>query len=134
MLKLSVNPLFGLRHLTGTVDVINEEFDILFSLLENKIPKEGSYEIDISPVLARFTLDVMAKSAFGHDVEALSNENNETVRIINKLFNGLDRRLNINPLFLGYWKYFYLAEDWNHFKSFTFLEVTSSNLGGLLNN
>nr|XP_056706861.1 cholesterol 24-hydroxylase-like [Euleptes europaea] len=67
-----IDPAFSRSYLIGLMGIFNDKAEELMKVLEEKA--DGETEIDMMNLLRRVTLDIIAKVAFGLDLNTLNND------------------------------------------------------------
>nr|XP_033807542.1 cholesterol 24-hydroxylase [Geotrypetes seraphini] len=99
-----MDPAFSRTYLIGLMDVFNEKAEDLMDILAEKA--DGKTEVQMHNLLSRVTLDVIAKVAFGLELNALHDDQTPFPRAISAVMEGT---VSIRNPFIKYmpgkWKF-----------------------------
>ncbi|XP_074985968.1 cholesterol 24-hydroxylase isoform X4 [Caretta caretta] len=80
--------LFGVSYLIGLMETFNEKVEELMEKLEEKA--DGKTEVDIMSMMSRVTLDVLAKVAFGIELNTLQDDQTPFPHAVSMVMKGMN--------------------------------------------
>nr|XP_006123832.1 cholesterol 24-hydroxylase isoform X1 [Pelodiscus sinensis] len=82
-----MDPAFSRTYLIGLMETFNEKAEELMEKLEEKA--DGETELDVMSMMSRVTLDVIAKVAFGVELNALHNDQTPFPHAVTMVMKGM---------------------------------------------
>ncbi|NXY16184.1 CP46A hydroxylase, partial [Atrichornis clamosus] len=86
-----MDPAFSRSYLIGLMDAFNEKAEELMEKLEEKA--DGEKEFSMLSMMSRVTMDIIAKVAFGLELNALSDDRTPLPHAVTKILEGLSKDL-----------------------------------------
>ena len=88
-LKSAISPAFSIKSMKGMVNTIEKNSDRLIQYLNEsfKSGKLNQNQLEIDSMIQCFTMDVITQVAFGIDVDAINNPNNEFMKFSDDIFS-----------------------------------------------
>ncbi|XP_066480191.1 cholesterol 24-hydroxylase-like [Tiliqua scincoides] len=82
-----LDPAFSRTYLMGMLEIFNDKAEVLMRMIMDKA--NGKSEVDLMDLFGRLTLDVIAKTAFGLELETLQDDQTPFPRAVNMIMTGM---------------------------------------------